>query len=313
MHPRRPVPAEVLRLAREQDGAVSREQCLALGLADWQLRRLCGEGLWRRLASGVYATSPVPPAWGTRVWAGLLVGGDDALVAGRAAAHLHGFEPNPPQRIRILVAADRRVRQHLGWEFRRTTHLPPGMSRGGPPRTAPADTVLQLVADEPHRMEHWVTAAVNGRSTTVPELRDAVERRARIPRRSEWLALLADVDAGAMSKLELLYLRSVERAHGLPVGRRQVRGLRYVTDVEYEQGLLVELDGRLGHGGAGRFRDMARDNHHTLLRRSTLRYGWDDCRHRPCEVARQVAGVLNALGWAGTPTRCRSCRRVFAA
>ena len=41
--------------------------------------------------------------------------------------------------------------------------------------------------------------------------------------------------------------------------------LPYRTDVDYEEyGLLVELDGRRGHDGAGRFRDMNRDNRHVL-------------------------------------------------
>jgi hypothetical protein len=75
--------------------------------------------------------------------------------------------------------------------------------------------------------------------------------------------LLSDVGAGAESPLELTYLWDVERAHGLPVGRRQASrlGLPYASDVSYDAfGLLVELDGRLGHDGAARFRDMQRDN-----------------------------------------------------
>ena len=61
----------------------------------------------------------------------------------------------------------------------------------------------------------------------------------------------------------MVYLRDVERAHGLSaVFRRQQpsRIHRAVRDVWYSDfGVVVELDGRLGHTELGRFRDMNRD------------------------------------------------------
>ena len=75
--------------------------------------------------------------------------------------------------------------------------------------------------------------------------------------------LVADVEAGAESPLEVTYLNEVEQAHGLPIGRRQEprSGLPYATDVGYDAfGLLVELDCRAWHEGARAFRDMNRDN-----------------------------------------------------
>ena len=52
-----------------------------------------------------------------------------------------------------------------------------------------------------------------------------------------------------------------------------------------EYGLLIELDGRLGHEGVGRFRDMRRDNRATIDGLATLRYGFGDVHGIPCEVA----------------------------
>lgn len=111
------------------------------------------------------------------------------------------------------------------------------------------------------------------------------------------------------SELERIFRRDVERAHGLPTGARQVQGLRYRTDVEYLGGAVItELDGRLGHEGEGRFRDMDRDNHHAVHGRVTLRYGWADVTEGPCKVARQIAAVLYAHGWQGVLTPCPNCR-----
>lgn len=48
-------------------------------------------------------------------------------------------------------------------------------------------------------------------------------------------------------------------------------------DVLYrDYGLIIELAGRLGHSGAGRFRDLERDNSATGDGLATLRYGSAD-------------------------------------
>lgn len=121
---------------------------------------------------------------------------------------------------------------------------------------------------------------------------------------------LDDVAAGAHSLLELLYLRDVERRHGLPRGRRQRPvqrgGQREWTDVSYDEyATLVELDGRLGHSEvAEAWRDMRRDNAAALAGEAALRYGWADVTGRPCEAAGEVGAVLRSRGWTGLPRRC---------
>jgi hypothetical protein len=74
--------------------------------------------------------------------------------------------------------------------------------------------------------------------------------------------------------------------------------------------LVVELDGRLGHEGPGRFRDMLRDNDATVDGEATLRYGYGDVAGSPCMVARQVAAVLSSRGWTGVLRRCSHCAGV---
>ena len=61
------------------------------------------------------------------------------------------------------------------------------------------------------------------------------------------------------------YVRDVERAHGLPLARRQARrrhgsGNRYLDNLYEEYGLCVELDGAAAHPAEGRWRDTHRDN-----------------------------------------------------
>jgi hypothetical protein len=151
--------------------------------------------------------------------------------------------------------------------------------------------------------------ACQERRTTAARLLAELNARGRVPRRRLMEAALADVAAGVRSPLEARYLRHVERAHGLPVGRRQ----RVVTtgrsavyrDVEYV-GLrtLVELNGRLGHEWAADvWDDLDRDLDAATTDLVTLRAGWRQVLH-PCRLAGIVGRVLAARGWTGRPHLC---------
>jgi hypothetical protein len=147
---------------------------------------------------------------------------------------------------------------------------------------------------------------VQRRLTTVKRLRQDLDARARHRHRALLNDLLADVgDAGAESPIELRYLRDVERAHGLPKGSRQESrsGLPYMSDVDYEDfALIVELDGRTGHEGVGRFRDMDRDNRHALVDATTLRFGHYDLASRPAPLPSR-----STVHWQfGATSRCSS-------
>jgi hypothetical protein len=158
-----------------------------------------------------------------------------------------------------------------------------------------------------------VTRAVGSRLTTTARLQRHLDQRARHHHRGLLRSLLADAAEGAESPLEVNFLRDVERPHGLPRGDRQSSrtGLPYLSDVRYRRfALLVELDGKLGHEGEGRFRDMRRDNLHALGDELTLRFGWYDVTTSPCSVAYQIFLVLSRRGYDLPFRRCGNCRQV---
>ncbi len=274
-------------------------------------------GGWEPVTAGVYLLAP-PLTWSGSAWAGVLVGGEQARVGGLAAAYLHRLIDDPPDPIMIWTAAGREVRRQQppggpGWRFRQEQRGVRSPSSGAtPPRTGVEDTVLDLVStSDQSGAVGWVTSAVQRRLTTPARIERALARRLAVRHRALIQALLLDVADGAESPLELGYLRDVERAHGLPAGRRQVRRGRRVVDVFYEEyGLVVELDGRLGHVGSGRFRDLERDNAAASDGLLTLRYGWTDVRGRPCLVAVQAGQTLNRRGWSGMVGQCRRCRGI---
>lgn len=137
--------------------------------------------------------------------------------------------------------------------------------------------------------------------------------RSRLRHRKLLLQLPVDVGEGAESPLELLFLRDVERPHGLPRGTRQRKpGYGNVRHgVRYEAyRLVVELDGRIGHEGVERFPDMHRDNAALVSGEATMRYGWRDAVERPCPMAFQIGSVLVQRGWLERPNRCPRCQDV---
>ena len=135
----------------------------------------------------------------------------------------------------------------------------------------------------------------------------------RVRRRKLIESVCADVTAGSTSPLEIRYVAKVVRPHGLPRGAGQApartpeEGTAY-RDILYEEfGVIVELDGRLGHEAESEvFRDHTRDNAATLTGAATLRFGWLGVVGQPCRIAAQVATLLHIRGWTGQPARVRS-------
>jgi very-short-patch-repair endonuclease len=132
-------------------------------------------------------------------------------------------------------------------------------------------------------------------------------------KKMRWRAALDDILAaagdGIHSVLEYRYLRDVERAHGLPRSKHQVRvvidGRPAYRDAYYEQyQVAVELDGRLAHQDEERWRDNQRDVKAQARGIVTCRYGWRDVYSHPCETAALLARILSQRGWKGTAVPC---------
>jgi hypothetical protein len=313
----------MLALARLQGGVLSREQVTAHGFTRHSIERLVRQQQWCVLDRGIYSTRPDDGDWHASAWAGVLIGGDRSRLGGLAAAYLHGLLDVAPEAILVLVPEQTRRQNRPPWVFRRErASVRNPRSIGGPQRTVIEDTVLDLcdgVDGNDRTAAHWVTTAIQRRLTTASRLRSALCGRTQCRQRRLLHDLVADVDGGAESVLEVRYLKDVERAHRLPRGQRQSprptahfeRGSRAFRDMYYPAyGLVVELDGRAGHLDAGRLRDLRRDNVSTLRGDATLRYGWQDVADEPCLTAFQVAAMLAKCGWTGIPARCARCRGV---
>ncbi len=327
MRPRRDLPPAALELARCQSGVLARAQLIDMGLSRHSVERL--SRAWVRIARGIYLIGPDTGAvpWLSRVWAGVLLGGQGARACGLTAAALHGLAvpgedlhgrtPRPGARgqdaapIHVLVPG-RHVGPHAGFVFAREASGSRSTSTGqDPPRTRIEDTALDLcAAGDAAAVVTWLMRACQRRLSTPDRLRRSAEGRRTMRHRGLVLEILTDVEQGATTPLEYRAVRDVFRPHGLPRVRLQFRpgsANRLVDGAIVAYLVLIELDGRLGHAEEGAFRDANRDNAHTLDGWITLRFGWFDITGDPCGMAGQIARLLTLRGWPGSLRRCPRC------
>src|SRR5258708_31807355 len=94
----------------------------------------------------------------------------------------------------------------------------------------------------------WMCGAIGRRRSTGARICAALATRSRLRWRQEIELALGEANDGALSVLELRYARAVERAHGLPVAKRQARvrqatGNRYLDHLYAKYRAGVEIDG----------------------------------------------------------------------
>ena len=296
-------------VARYQSGVLTTAQAVAGGLTPGAIRAKVRAGRWQRVYPGVYATFTGPLPRRSQLWAAALKAGDGALLSHETAAELVGLTDGPGRAVHVTVPAGRsdvRVPGVVVHRSRRAAVI--GHPTRTPPQTRVEETVLDLAQSARHRNDAlgWVTRAIGARLTTSDRLLASMRARQRMRWRRPLHAAIGDAGDGCHSLLELLHLRKVERAHGLPRGDRQVRrdGVRRYDDVKYKKyRTRVELDGQAAHPDHARWRDRRRDNAATVEGDRNLRYGLGDVDEYPCAVAAEVAEVLHQEGWPGNPNR----------
>ena len=162
----------------------------------------------------------------------------------------------------------------------------------------------------------WICRAIGRRRTTAERIRESMDARPRVRWRREIEMALGDASAGALSLLELRYVRGVERTHGLPAAKRQVRirqqgGSRYLDNLYEDYRACVEVDGTAAHPEDQQWRDKRRDRWNSVHEKiETIRVGFPDLKDQnsQCETAADVAKWLSGRGSAvGRSCGCANC------
>ena len=297
------------RLARRQQGVVSRAQALDAGLTPGQVRWRLRRGRWQSIHPGVYLTSNGTVDWPARARAALLRCGAGSVLVLSAACHLWRLDSTPPAVITVGVPADRHPEPADDILVVRRRRLEP-VTVDGLPVTRLAATVLD-VADRPGcSVDDAVALAARAcqkRAVDGAALLRELDARPRHQHRRALRLAFGEVGAGAESLPEATFETAVRRPHDLPLFERQVvedDGSR--TDLKNrELGTNVEIDGRLWHAGERFHLDRRRDRRAAARGEVTLRITPLELDRSPCEVARDLGLALRTRGWRGTPRACR--------
>ena len=299
----------VQHLLDDQAGVVARRQLSSAGLQDHDIRRLVRRRELVPIHPGVFVNHTGEPTWIQRAWAAVLYAWPAALCGESAVRATDG--PGRTHRrdddIHVAVAHGRRVRGRPGLTIERRRALDPAVLWNlGPPRVRYEEAVIDVALAAVTDTDAIATlaSACGGRRTTAARLAAAAANRRRLPRRAWIEAVLRDVAQGTCSVLEHGYLDRVERAHGLPTARRQLRALAasgtVYRDAEIAEFLVIELDGRLFHDSTlDRDGNLERDLDASLDGRTTVRLGWGQVLDRPCSTAGKLARLLASKGWDG--------------
>jgi hypothetical protein len=298
-----------------QSRIVARRQAVRHGVTRAAVARRTKSGAWQRLHRGTYATFSGVPSREARLWAALLRAGPGAVLSHETAAEVHRITDKPASKIHVTVPAQRNPARRgpiRGVVIHRSRNvasepLPPWQL----PRTPIAETVLDLVesAKSTDDAFSWLTQAIGRNLVNPGMLREALAARKRMRHRPWLIEALTDVADGVMSPIELRYVRDVERAHGLPRARRQVRreldgGVRYLDNFYEAFRLCVEIDGRLSHPPEQKWRDADRDSDN-LFRDDvqTIRLGLRHVTSDRCLQAAKLAALFIRRGWDGAELR----------
>ena len=298
------------QVLRDQDGVLDAAQASAAGITLESLKNQLRYGRWQRVHRGVYAAFSGAPTRRAELWAALLRAGPDAILSHQTAAELYGLLDGQCPVIHVTVPHDSNparcgrisgVVVHRSRSTSRSRH--PVLT---PPRTRVEDTVLDLIEcarsfDEAY---DWICRAIGRRRTTPERIRKAMDSRPRMRWRRDVELALGDASEGALSLLELRYVRGVERPHGLPAAKRQARvrqqtGNRYLDNLYEEYRACVEVDGTAAHPEDEQWRDKRRDRWNSVHEKiETIRVGFRDLRDQRsrCETAADVTKWLSGRG-----------------
>ena len=307
------LPEGLLPLSRRQRRVVTRQQLVALGLNQFEVRAQLQAKRWTAWGSHVLLLQNAEPTRPQLMWAAVLDAGEPAALVSHTALELAGFHgfAEEAASVHLMVERGAKVTPHPALVVHESRRVQPEdhIWRAGLRSTGTPRSVLDAAAWQPWpRFACALLAAVlQQRLCTVDEVDAALGRAGRIRHKAHLRVALRDI-AGGAEALSELDLTAVCRRSGLQPPDRQSRRrgsdgrLRYL-DAEWVlpdgRRVVLEVDGahhlEVEHWQA----DMRRDRALVVTGATVLRATGLEVRLEPDSV---VADLLAA----GVPRVVRS-------
>ena len=275
--------------AARQYGVFSLAQAKRAGLTPKMVETRLRSGAWVRLGPKVYALASAPPKWERQMAAALLTK-RNAIVAGHAAAYLHGVDGFDAPRPVIMIDRAQNASSPLARVIRSGRFETVGrVRRQGFIVTDEAETVMTLARDlPPERLERVVDWLVARKSCSIDELARVAALSDSVPGIARLRPIIEhrspDAYQPPTTELERLLFQLLDEPR-LPGYTRQMpmpyRRINATVDAYIASwGLIVEGDGRRWHTRRADYeRDRLRDNEATAHGYAVLRFTWDMLRN----------------------------------
>ncbi|HYN55664.1 MAG TPA: DUF559 domain-containing protein [Motilibacterales bacterium] len=271
-------------MATQQNGVFTRAQARAAGWSDSRQRRLLRDGLWVSVAGSVIRHRDVAEGPWQRARAVSL---SRRVPSHSTAAAIWGYD--------VVDEACHGIVDHGGGPFMRLVDHRLTLAEGeviriaGMSITSERRTLIDLLCGQRVEMSLATVTDALRRSLVDPSDLAAIARAAKGRTGAGRVRALAETCAG--NPWSVLEWRFQRIARGVSGGWRfnvevsDDRGVIGPIDALHaEHGIIVELDGKRGHG-ADRFQsDRTRDQRLVARGYVVLRFTWDDIEHRPDEV-----------------------------
>jgi predicted transcriptional regulator of viral defense system/very-short-patch-repair endonuclease len=291
------VEKEVLTIAAEQHGVMTRKQLLELGLSPAAIWRRMRSGYLRPVHRGVYLVGPITPARATEM-AAVFAGGPKAVLSHLSALHVLGMlRGNPVRPVHVSIQGREReqrpgIRFHSVAPLREDEHT----VVDGIPLTSPSRTLVDVASMLGRREIEWAVAMAEREGLMGAQELTSLPRR--YSRRAGLAMIRTLIEAGrepdfTRSEAER---RCIElfRAAGLPRPHTNVPVGPYELDLFWpEEGLAVEVDGWAHHSSRSHFEGDRKKG--TWLRArgiEVIRLTWSQITQDRISTAVQVGQAL---------------------
>lgn len=295
MGSRQPSTVEAIRVARTQDGLLTRQQAALVGVSRSRVRHLVRSGRWQLALPRVYTTFSGPIGERQLLRAALLYASPGAQLTAATSCRLHGLKYVPGDRslVHVLVDERRQVASVAFVRVHRTTQLPTPHTKQGLPVTPVARAAVDACRDTAslRDVRALLCEVVQRGLSTADRLSTAIgaghSAGSALPRRA-----LADVVGGCRSAPECELLDLLSRSWlPAPAWNLAIRvgpgGDRAVPDARWaEAGLVVEVDSAEWHD-YGESAEQTRRRHARLAA-----MGWTVIPVSPRRLREEPAMVL---------------------